>query len=218
MFYKICGMTRQQDLDVAAELGFALCGFIFHAQSPRGVTVRQAAALESHGMKRVGVFVEQSVQDILETVDAAGLDLVQLHGRQDEKFMNALAERLGKERIVRVFWPERYADKDLMLKEIEAVQPCCRLVLLDAGKTGGGHGVRLDLSFLKDGCCPAPWMLAGGLKEDVLSDLTHVPEEARPCGLDFNSGLEAAPGCKDEALMRSLMAEAERTGLAPEPF
>ena len=57
MFVKICGMTRQQDLDIASSLGANLCGFIFAQKSPRFITPGAAAALDSHGMARVGVFL-----------------------------------------------------------------------------------------------------------------------------------------------------------------
>ena len=64
MLIKFCGLTRQEDVDQAARLGATMCGFIFHARSPRGVTPAQAAALESGSMLRVGVFVEQNAEEI----------------------------------------------------------------------------------------------------------------------------------------------------------
>lgn len=82
MFVKICGMTRQQDLDLASSLGANLCGFIFAQKSPRFITPGAAAALDSHGMARVGVFLTDDSGFILRTAAEARLDFIQLHGRQ----------------------------------------------------------------------------------------------------------------------------------------
>ena len=64
MRIKICGMTEQPLIDRAAAMGFDMCGFIFHEPSPRNILPAQSAALDTHGMARVGVFVRQSVEEV----------------------------------------------------------------------------------------------------------------------------------------------------------
>ena len=83
---KICGMREQKLIDRIAELGADMCGFIFYPPSPRNVSPEEAARLETHGMKRVGVFVEQSVEEIAAIAHEARLDFIQLHGGQSAEF------------------------------------------------------------------------------------------------------------------------------------
>ncbi len=216
MFFKVCGMTRQQDLDIASELGFAVSGFIFHPRSPRNVEARQVRSLESGRMLKAGVFVEQNAQEILKTVELAHLDFVQVHGKQDAQCLKDLAGALGRERIVRVVWPESHAGRKGLLDCIESCAPYCGMVLLDAGACGGGHGTGIPAGLIRDFSCSLPWMLAGGLNRESLDAVHALPEKARPAGLDFNSGLESAPGCKDEARMRDLVARAGELKLGPD--
>ncbi len=216
MFFKICGMTRQQDLDIASELGFAIAGFIFHPKSPRNVTASQVRSLDAGHMLRAGVFVEQGAAQILETAELAHLDLVQVHGKQDTACLKELAGQLGKERVIRAVWPETYAGKEELLAFMESCAHYCGLVLLDAGKGGGGHGTGIPANLIQDLGCTLPWMLAGGLNRKSLDAVQAMPEKARPAGLDFNSGLESAPGCKDEARMRDLVLRAGEYRLGPD--
>lgn len=198
---KICGMTRQSDLEQAERLGFNLCGFIFHPASPRHIESQAAARLETGGMARVGVFVGQGAAEIIETMRVARLDYAQLHGCQTEQD----AMRIGPERVIRVLWPERYAS----LAEMEAAArgfPCAAF-LLDAGRQGGGSGESLAWRELADLGLPKPWFLAGGLNGE---NAGLAIKACRPWGLDFNSGLETAPGCKDFGKMAAaLMAVKE---------
>ena len=107
MLMKVCGLTRQQDLDTASSLGAGMCGFIFHATSPRNVTPAHVASLESGKMLRVGVFVNQAADEICRIMAEARLDMAQLHGKQDED----CARVVGVQRVIRVIWPGRYCHR-----------------------------------------------------------------------------------------------------------
>ena len=117
---------------------------------------------------------------------------------------------------MRVVWPESHAGRTGLLGCIESCAPYCGMVLLDAGSGGGGQGVSIPAWMIRDFSCSLPWMLAGGLNRDSLDAVQALPEKARPAGLDFNSGLESAPGCKDEIRMRNLMARAGELMLCPD--
>lgn len=196
MKLKICGMTRQEDLRLADALGFDYCGFIFHPDSPRHVSAARAAGLESGRMKRVGVFVKQNSAEILAIMKEARLDLAQLHGDQPEE----TARAVGPERVIRVMWPERFAGRKEM--ENAAASLACAWYLLDAGRGGGGAGRGIKAGFLQDLILPKPWLLAGGLAPE---NLDAVLAKICPDGLDFNSGLESAPGIKDGGKMRKVV-------------
>jgi phosphoribosylanthranilate isomerase len=191
---KVCGMTRAEDLEACREAGVDLTGFIFHPRSPRYVTPEQAAGLPRVGL-RVGVFVSRSAEEVREIMDTAGLDLAQLHGKQDERF----CEEVGPERVIRVFWPAGYDSLAELNADLARFAPVCRMFLLDSGTGGGGHGTTINWSGLKGLEADRPWLLAGGLTPGTVAEALAT---CRPDGLDLNSGLETAPGCKDAGLIQ----------------
>ena len=200
MRIKICGMSEQRAVDLAAALGVEFCGFVFHAPSPRNVTARQAAALDTHGMKRVGVFVTQSAEEIGRIVREAGLDYIQLHGGQSAAF----AGNFPAERVIRVLWPSRCATRQELERDIAAFAGTCGAYLLDAGM---GSGRTLDWQALEGLSFPHPWFLSGGLSPE---NVEQALDACAPDGLDFNSRLETSPGCKSAELMEQAVAAVRR--------
>lgn len=187
---KICGLKRQKDIDYALSLGVNFCGFIFHKESPRYIKPRAVAKLKTGDAKRVGVFVSQDIDEIQQIIDQADLDFVQLHGGQSLE----CAKILGKERVIRVLWPERYATLAELQAEIDLHQNFCHFYLLDAGKMGGGSGQTLNWSDLAKIKFPKKWFLAGGLSE---ANIREAVLACYPDICDFNSGVEDAPGNKN---------------------
>ncbi len=208
---KICGMTRAGDVIGCTDAGADLLGFIFAAKSPRRVTPEQAAALPRTTAKRVGVFVEQTLDEVLAVMEAADLDLAQLHGGQSPEFCRAV----GPERVIRAFWPRNHPDTKSLAATMAAFAGAVRYALLDAGASGGGHGVSLDFAPLAALAPPMPWLLAGGLGPHNVAEALRL---ANPHGLDLNSGVESSPGLKDlEKVRRSLWALRGEPGLCPGP-
>ncbi|WP_446425578.1 phosphoribosylanthranilate isomerase [Mailhella sp.] len=196
MLIKICGMIEQHIVDRAVALGADMCGFIFHPSSPRHVTAAQAVALDTRGMARVGVFVEQSEEEAARIAQEARLDFIQLHGGQSAVFTAGFAT----ERIIRVLWPKRYASLAALQADIDALAPACGLYLLDAGM---GSGMTLDWPSLAGLRFPHPWMLSGGLGPD---NVRQALASCSPDGLDLNSRLESSPGRKSLERMEALFA------------
>ena len=205
MLIKFCGLTRQEDVDHAASLGAAMCGFIFHPRSPRGVTVAQAAALDSGSMLRVGVFVNQGADEIRRIMDEARLDYAQLHGHQSVE----CARAIGAERVIRVLWPDRYTHRALLYNDLQRNAEACAYYLLDAGLKGGGSGPKLDWSDLASLRPAHPWLLAGGLSA---ANVAMAVGMCAPAGVDFNSGVEDAPGCKNREKMAAAFMAANSKG------
>lgn len=209
MHIKFCGMLRQEDVEAAAGVGADMVGFVFHAASPRGCGPEEAAALGVPGLARVGVFVEQKEEEIARIMGAAGLDVAQLHGRQDTA---ACARRLGEERLWRVVWPQRYADMGALQAELEREAPYCAAFLVDAGKGGGGSGRVLDWRALGSVRWPRPWWLAGGLGPDNVAEALR---RCRPYGVDVNSGVEDAPGVKNREKMAAVVQAVRQATAEP---
>lgn len=194
---KVCGMTRTQDIRTCIDLGVDLLGFIFHPRSPRNILPRDVPDLSAFFVRTVGVFVNQGPDEIAQIMEAAGLDLAQLHGDHSVE----TCRTLGPSRVIKVFWPMRYERMDDLHKDMDRFAPVCAAFLLDAGMKSGGHGTSLDFTNLIDLNPPRPWLLAGGLGPANIA-------QARGCnpdGFDLNSGVESAPGIKDPEKIKQVM-------------
>lgn len=196
---KVCGMTRQADADMCIRHGAGMLGFIFHPASPRNIAPEDAAAIRTPGVVRVGVFVSQGVGEVQDIMARAGLDIAQLAGDHDR----AACMAIGPERVMRVFRPEVHARRAGLEAELAAFDGAMALALLDAGTAGGGHGRTLDFAGLAGLRSPTPWLLAGGLSPQTLP---AALEQCTPDGVDLNSGVESAPGRKDEVLVGQALA------------
>jgi phosphoribosylanthranilate isomerase len=212
LLVKICGQTSKAGAELCAGLGADMLGFIFHAASPRNVDPALPASLDLPGVLKVGVFVAQTPGEALEIMQAGRLDIAQLHGGQGTAFCRELAEALGPERVMKVVWPEKAASLEDFQAELDRFAPFCGRFLADAGKDGGGHGrgiVGAASDLLAAASFPRPWLLAGGLGPGTIAPaLAHFGAAGcLPAGLDLNSGVESAPGIKDETLLRQAFAE-----------
>ncbi len=190
LLVKVCGMTSEQDVALCEGLGADYLGFIFHPSSPRNVDVKFAGSIRTSSAKKVGVFVKQGSAEVIEIMDNGALDFAQLHGGQNEEFCKAV----GKERVIKVLWPQRYESVKEFQSDINRFAPYCAFMLFDAGNCGGGHGRSLPFEVFKDVVIPVPWLLAGGLSAENLDEALMT---AKPNGVDLNSGVESEPGKKD---------------------
>jgi phosphoribosylanthranilate isomerase len=193
---KICGMTRMEDVELCTRLGADLLGFIFHPKSPRNANPAFVASVHT-GVTKVGVFVDQSADEILEIMDRCHLHAAQLHGGQsyDE------CEKIGPDRVIRAFWPQTYPSANALARDMERYSEVCGHFLLDAGGKGqGGTGQSINFAMLQDIEIQTPWFLAGGLGPHNLDAALAV----NPPGLDINSGVEREPGIKDETKLQAV--------------
>jgi phosphoribosylanthranilate isomerase len=199
---KVCGITSPEDGLLAAEAGADAVGFVFWTMSPRRVDLERAAAISRllpPFLLRVGVFVDASRDEMARAADAAGLDLLQLHGEEPPEAFARLPRRALK--AVRVGRGFR-ADEALRYSG----QAACLLVDTRlAGDTAmpGGTGVPFDWSLVQDLRAKVPFLaLAGGLSaENVASAI----EAVRPDAVDVSSGVEAVPGRKDPARVKAFV-------------
>lgn len=201
---KICGLRQQSEIDAAKEAGAQYCGFIFHAKSPRCCSPAEAALLNTHDLVRVGVFVEQDPQTILNIMLQAKLHIAQLHGPFERMPTKECARLMGQQRLWRVLWPEQHNTLPGLEAQMLTHSPYCAMFLLDAGQASGGSGRTLSWQDLAGLVSPRPWFLAGGLNpENALKAL----QACSPNGLDFNSGLESAPGRKCLSKIKNAVAQ-----------
>ncbi|MDR3038129.1 MAG: phosphoribosylanthranilate isomerase [Candidatus Adiutrix sp.] len=206
---KICGLTRAEDAFMSAALGADWLGFIFHPASPRRVAAAEVAGFETGGAKRVGVFVDQSPAEVRRLMAEARLDLAQLHGGQGPEF----CREVGAERVIRVFWPQRYPRAADLEAEMAAYRDAAAYFIFDAGLSGGGHGRGLDIDSLTALSPPRPWLLAGGLTA-AGARAAAAKNPAGLAGFDFNSKVETSPGVKDRRLVAAALSPLRGAGYA----
>ncbi len=187
---KVCGLTHPDDAASVYQSGAVYGGLIFAEGSKRKVTQEQARLTMSGApLKYVGVFQNQSLDFVSETAKQLGLTAVQLHGDEDQSYINKLAIQLPERCLI---W-KAYGVKDSMPSLLD--QHVDRH-LLDSkiGNQSGGTGQQFDWSVIST---TKNIMLAGGLSPENVKQATQLG-----ClGLDLNSGVESAPGKKDATLL-----------------
>jgi phosphoribosylanthranilate isomerase len=201
---KICGLTRPEDVALSCELGARYVGFNFAAVSPRRVGMDVAGELAratAPGVERVGIFVGEPAEEIRRAVDAAQLDLIQIHRPLTETDL-ALARP-----IVAWLGVDLWVEIGGTPLELAAR---CRAILVDTAAPGGrlgGTGRAFDWSALEGRSFPVPVWLAGGLRaENVAEAIRRV----RPAAVDVASGVESAPGIKDRSRMEAFFLAVKR--------
>jgi len=186
---KICGLTRIQDIEYVNEALPDYIGFVF-AKSRRQVTSEAASQLKKildPGIKSVGVFVNESINAIADICRRGIIDVIQLHGNEDENYINALGNNVNNPVIKAV----RIKDSD-SLKEAEHLR--CDFLLLDSysDKEYGGTGKTFDWEFAQS--IDKPFFLAGGIQ---FENAEAAIKSSRPYCLDVSSGVETN-GFKDK--------------------
>jgi phosphoribosylanthranilate isomerase len=195
---KICGITRQEDALLAAELGAWAIGFVFWPGSPRYIDPRAARAIVHAlppAMRTVGVFVNQPAGHVRMVAEEAGITTVQLHGDETVAF----AQRLGRPVFKAIPVRDGFTPSTL-----DAI-PDDITVLLDAFDPAahGGTGRTIDWSLAANAAARRPIVLAGGLNARNIGEAIR---QVRPRAVDLSSGVEAAPGLKDHGKLRDLFA------------
>ncbi|WP_312973385.1 bifunctional indole-3-glycerol-phosphate synthase TrpC/phosphoribosylanthranilate isomerase TrpF [Atlantibacter sp.] len=181
---KVCGLTRPEDAKAAYEAGAIFGGLIFAPSSPRYVTPEQARAVSAAApLRYVGVFRDSAVQEVVNIAETLKLSAVQLHGGEDQAYINALRDALPDEVAI---WKALSVAHSLPARDLRSVDR----YVFDNGQ--GGSGQRFDWSLLA-GQMLDNVILAGGLGADNCVDAAKLGCS----GLDFNSGVESAPGIKD---------------------
>jgi phosphoribosylanthranilate isomerase len=218
---KFCGITREQDAELAVSLDAWAVGMIMWPQSPRAVPLDRAAGLAAQLKRRaevVGVFVNPTLDELTATADTVGLTILQLHGQEGPQFCIEAARRTGCKVIK--------AARVHSLADIQALAAYhTDFHLYDSYKKGipGGTGETFDweLAAGRGRVAPpkrkglrVPIILSGGLTPANVAGAIGI---VRPWAVDVASGVESAPGYKDGELMRAFAAAVAETADIEEP-
>ena len=194
---KVCGMRKTKNICEVEALGIDLMGFIFWPKSSRYVSERPSHLPEK--VKRVGVFVNEDIEQVKNTAEAYALDYIQLHGSESPEY----AQQLRDWKVIKAFNIATAADLDAT-KPYEGMAD---YFLFDTkGKSVGGNGEKFDWSVLDAYTGDTPFLLSGGIGPD---DAERVKAFHHPkcIGIDLNSRFETAPAIKDVAALQRFIAQ-----------
>jgi len=193
MFVKVCGITT---FDQAKEISQLVdyIGFIFYAASPRNIE----HSFPSLKAKKVGVFVNEPLAQLMEIARLEKLNAVQLHGSESPEYCAALTGQ------IEVFKSFGISD-NFNFAETTEYEPFVDYFLFDTKTPDhGGSGIPFNWTKLNEYCGKTPFILAGGLSPSILAELKSF-KHPNFVGIDLNSGFESEPGIKKTAILKQFL-------------
>lgn len=193
MLIKVCGIADPEFLHQIDDIYIDFIGFIFYPASKRYVegklTAEQIQSIPKR-VKKVGVFVNENIENILQTTKRYFLDFVQLHGNENVSFVKNLSEKIPVIKVFRV-------DENFDFEQTRPFGNICSYFLFDTkDKLYGGTGKKFDWQLLEKYKGKTSFLLSGGISPDDAAriNLLNHPKFA---GIDINSGFEKEPGIKN---------------------
>ena len=209
MWIKICGNTRLEDCQRAAELGADAVGFVF-AEGKRTITPQQVADITPKlppALEKIGVFTSREPSEIIHFALGAGLTGVQLHGPYDPALAWAVRRQLSYRPMFRLIQVLHWDADSPAAEQVDGFASACRVadasprlnaLLIDSRTQQGSGGTGMPFDWIA--AKPAleglrlPVIVAGGLRAENVAEAVRT---LQPFGVDVASGVEFAPGVKD---------------------
>lgn len=197
-------MKYPDNIREVATLNPDYMGFIFYRNSPRFVNNLNVTTLNSipKEIKKVGVFVNENLENILTYIHKYDLNVVQLHGAENRKLCEAIKQEAGT-RVIKVF---SIMDKH-NFKVTDEYEDASDLFLFDT-KTDlyGGSGLKFNWSILHEYQGEKPFLLSGGIGIDDANAIRKI-NHPKMIGVDLNSKFELKPGLKDVRLLNEFITK-----------
>jgi phosphoribosylanthranilate isomerase len=207
MKIKVCGITSIDEALALSKAGVNYVGFIFYPASKRyalhALTLNQIKSFQLPGVLKVGVFVNEPLENVIATATAAGLDMVQLHGDETPNYCKEMANHYPVIKAFRISETD-----DVAYKISEYLEDIDYLLFDTASSVYGGSGISFDWEKLANGTGQKPYFLSGGIGPDDVSKITSFVQSdaAGNCiAVDVNSKFETAPGQKNIQLFQSFI-------------
>ena len=194
MKIKVCGITDQTV--IIDGLGIDYIGHIFWEPSKRYVNPEQIA-LQSTNNKRVGVFVDESIETVRKIGEKLNLKGVQLHANEDERYIEQLKIKLPNTLIIKALAIATKED----LVHLNRFDKLVDLFIFDTkGRLPGGNGIQFDWNILSEYKGTIPFLLSGGIGPRDIDAIRNFKKQLNPpqfVGVDLNSKFEDLPGVKN---------------------
>jgi phosphoribosylanthranilate isomerase len=197
MRVKVCGITQEEQLNAMHKLGATFAGMVFYPKSPRYVLRHMTTSQikKENNINKVGVFVNASVDEILQMVDECRLHMVQLHGDETPRFCEKIADYIS---VVKAF---RLSEKDNIAWRIQEYMDVCDMFMFDTEGAGyGGTGKKFSFDRLHNIAVGKPYFLAGGIEPtdtENLNKFAVLPEAKALFAVDINTKFEQIEGIKN---------------------
>jgi phosphoribosylanthranilate isomerase len=202
MKIKVCGMRNPSNIKELVRLKPDYIGFIFYPPSKRYIGAQIPAEIQAmitDGIRKVGVFVNEPLDNLINTIKCNQLDMVQLHGRELPDYCETLKKMNIS--VIKVF----SISPDFDFGTVNQFDPYCDYYLFDtAGILAGGSGIKFDWRILGKYVADKPFFLSGGIQPTDIGDLKRVLND-KLYAIDVNSGFEIEPGLKDISKLRTFI-------------
>ena len=199
-------MREPKNIEQVAQLGVDMMGFVFYPKSPRYVSYVLARSDADRKVCRVGVFVNDSIPEILDKIHSFSLNAVQMHGNESRELCEQLREANGDIKIIKAISVSNAGDIQKYKEYVGAVD----YFLFDTKcKTVGGSGQQFDWQILDEYDGDVPFLLSGGIgPEDAFRIRTF--HNSQCVGIDLNSRFEIEPGVKDVEKLNKFLNEIKK--------
>ena len=202
---KVCGLTQLSQIHELVALKIDFLGFIFYEKSPRFVlnhlTLDDISKINHSG--KVGVFVNEIIEKIVEISEKSDLNSIQLHGDENEDFILKLRQSLNEKiQIIKVIRIGNQTIEELQ-NAINQQPTANNYLLFDTdSKAFGGTGNTFDWQILNQLKINKPYFLSGGISLENVGETNKLIQQ--PFALDVNSKFETEPGIKDVEKIKKL--------------
>ena len=202
MLIKICGIQNENTLLCCEKNNVNFFGMIFYPKSPRNISIEKARFLQKKSqdlnINGVGVFVNKNINEIEEIIESIKLKFVQLHGSENEKYINDLKKNevkiiktisiSNKKDLKKI---HNYSNADYFLFDYKP--------MID--ELPGGNSKSFDWNILKYLETDKPWFLSGGINSNNIKQIIDIS----PFGIDLSSGVEKELGIKDNHIINNFI-------------
>ena len=204
MIIKICGIQTKDTLLCCEKNNIDFFGMIFYTHSPRNISIENANVLQkiskNLNINGVGVFVNNNINQILEIIKILKLKFIQLHGAEDETYIENL-KKTGVKIIKSISVSnqsdlnniKKYQNADYFLFDYKPIK----------GELPGGNSKSFDWNILKNLETDKPWFLSGGININNIEKI----KDLNPIGIDLSSGVEKELGIKDNGIINNFIGK-----------
>ncbi len=203
MKFKICGIKNTSTIDCCEKNGVNFFGMIFYKKSPRFISLNESKKLVHYSLQKniepVGVFVDESIENIVKTIHYLKLKYIQLHGTENNEFIINL-KKITEIKVLKSISVNSH-DDIANTKKINDADFFLFDYLPLKNELPGGNAKQFDWEILKNLKISKPWFISGGINEE---NINKIKDFANPDGIDLSSGVEESPGIKNNNMIDSL--------------
>lgn len=201
MKIKVCGLTNISNVEQISELSVDFVGFIFYDKSSRNIVLNPELidVVKDVATQKVGVFVNEELNEVIRLKSLLGLDYIQLHGNESPNYCREL-QTFSK--IIKVF----KIDNDFDFSICKKFQFANYFLFETKGKLQGGNGTKFNWDVLKYYDLDVPFFLSGGIRLIDVEEILKINHPALKV-VDVNSGFELKPGLKNIKLIKEFRDE-----------